>query len=301
MDNSSKINVLKALLKRDLAYLCCRYDRSWSKPIVDTLRGLRDEHSKAVFFGGTIRSLLFSRLQSGSLGRPRDVDIVVAEVTLEDLRKKFRDIISRETRFGGLQLLRNSWHFDIWPLNRTWAFEKDRALPTFEALPTTTFFNLEAIAVQVWPSRGTSRITYSGDEQFFDGVLNRTLEINREENPYPSLCIVRALVLASTVDLKIGPILARYLAEHSVTITNAELVAVQQKHYGSLRIPPDSLRSWLDNICRIVDEKGPSVIRLPILRQKSLWPLPESEETWPKLNQYLERAASTIHADVQDS
>lgn len=299
MDNSAKINVLKALLKRDLAYLCCRYDRSWSKPIVDTLRDLRDEHSKAVFFGGTIRSLLFSRLLTGSLGRPRDVDIVVAEVTLEELRKKFRDIISRETRFGGLQLLRKSWHFDIWPLNRTWAFENDRVTPTFEALPTTTFFNLEAIAVEVWPTRGTSRITYSGDEQFFDGVLNRTLEINREENPYPSLCIVRALVLASSVDLKIGPTLARYLADHSASTTNAELVQVQEKHYGSLRVPADILRSWLDYICRRLDQQGSSGIRLPILRQKSLWP--EPEETWPLLNKYLERAALTCRAGMHDS
>jgi len=300
MDKSATIELLKIMLRQDIAYLCSRSDRLWNEPIVRTLRDLKDDSFSAVFFGGTLRSLLFSRLLKGTLGRPRDLDIVVSAVTLETLRERFRDIVIRETRFGGLQLLRSKWQFDIWPLNSTWAFVKDHYLhPSFDALPSTTFFNLEAIAVEVWPASGTSRITYSGDNQFFDGVLSRTLEINRSENPFPTLCIVRALVLASAFDLNIGPRLVSYLAEHSAKTTNVELDQVQLKHYGVIRHRHFIMRSWLNHIVRHFGEHGPVQLRLPLTRQLTLWP--ENSELWPVLNRFLSKAPPAPRSRVRPS
>src|SRR4051812_48642791 len=77
-------------------------------------------------------------------------------------------------------------------------FERDYDRSVFSTpvkrLPETTFFNLEAIAVDVWPQIGKARSIYSGDDQFFEGIITRTLELNRPENPFPGLCIVRSLV-----------------------------------------------------------------------------------------------------------
>src|SRR4051812_23921951 len=118
MDRLRLIGLLKRLILQDVAYLCRRSDRLWSEPIVQTLRALRAGGGQSVFFGGTIRSLLISRLLKGRLGRPRDVDIVVAKRTIDDLRRQFKHAILRETRFGGLQLARANWLFDVWPLDR---------------------------------------------------------------------------------------------------------------------------------------------------------------------------------------
>ncbi len=290
--------MLKESLLRDVCYLCRRTDRLWSEPIIRTLRELRNAEGKSVFFGGTLRSLLISRLINGNLGRPRDIDVVVAQTTIETLRDRFHEIVSRETRFGGLQLRRERWHFDVWPLSRTLAFIEDGVdAPAFEDLPATTFFNLEAVAVEVWPSLGKPRIIYSADDQFFTGILTRTLEINRESNPFPSLCITRALVMASAINLRIGRKLALYLVDQSAHVTNNELEEVQLKHYGRIRLYPETMRKWVDHIKREVEKREPSTIKLPIPRQRSLFP---DDRIWPMFHT-LKQLVSSDNKDCIES
>jgi hypothetical protein len=289
MDKNQAISALKQLVQDDISYLCRRADLIWNAPIVHTMRDLRDCGGKSVFFGGAVRSLLFSRLLKGRLGRPRDVDIVVNETTIDGLRERFGNLISRETRFGGLQLLRGPWQFDIWPLQQTWAFVKDNfENPTFANLPSTTFFNLEAVAIEVWPTPGASRVIFSGEEQFFDGVLSRTLELNREENPFPTLCVIRALVLASGMDLAIGPKLAKYLAQHAGEISDGDLRTIQLKHYGSIRVIPEIARSLLNHIAKYADHFNGMRMELPLLRQSTFWP--KGRDIWPMLAGIMDAA-----------
>jgi len=258
---------LKLRLLRDVDYLCRRGDLRWNHSIVETISDLRDTH--AVIFGGTLRSLLLGRSHR-RLGRPRDVDIVVDGMPLEVLKNRFRTLISRETRFGGLQLRRNEWQFDIWPLAKTWAFTIDNATkPSFESLPFTTFFNIEAAAVDLFSRDGMGRKIYSGDDRFFDGILSRTLEINFERNPFPSLCVVRSLVFASSQRFAIGPHLAAFLAEHGPSTTDDELIQVQRKHYGSIRCEAAAMRAWIEHIVRHAHRDcGP--IMLPQWQQMQL-------------------------------
>ncbi len=272
MDKAA-LRELKAWLLRDVSYLCNRADVKWNEPIARTLRDIQEMRTHAVFFGGTLRSLVLSRLRDRRLGRPRDLDIVVAGASIDRLRERFQNILTRETRFGGLQLRRMEWRFDVWPLERTWAFVQNPATePRFAALPATTFFNLEAIAVDVWPARGQQRRVYSGDDQFFQGVLSRTLEINREENPFPSLCVVRALVMASAIDFVIGPRLARYLVQHGFRANDSELEELQVRHYGRIQHDARTLRMWLQHIAYMHAADDRSPVRLPLPRQQALWP-----------------------------
>jgi hypothetical protein len=219
-------------------------------------------------------------LQNQRFGRPRDVDIVVAGASLDVLREKFRSIITRETRFGGLKLERMNWQFDVWPLHRTWAFLEDGTQePHFSALPRTTFFNLEAIAVDVWVHPGCSRTIYSGDDQFFEGLLSRTLEINRQENPFPSLCVVRALVMASSTGFAVGPRLAHYLTVNGPASSDAELEEVQMKHYGQIRCEVGIMRKWLEYVTLCHARNSHSSIVLPTHKQLTLWPETEAEQS----------------------
>lgn len=273
MDRQAKILWLRELLLRDVTSLCQREDRLWSRAIVDTLRDIRQANVRAVFFGGTLRSLLLSRLQRGRFGRPRDVDIVVAGVNLDSLRAQFGEMITRETRFGGLQLRRMEWQFDVWPLQNTWAFLENGGRDAhFSELPSTTFFNLEAVAVDVWAPPGRRRSIYAGDGQFFDGIVDEVLEINQVENPFPALCIVRSLVLASSIGFAIGPRLARYLVRHAPAVDDHDLLETQRKHYGATRCSVDTMRRWLDVISERYAHNNETPIRLPQPRQMTLWP-----------------------------
>jgi hypothetical protein len=286
MDRNASISQLKAMLLKDVAYLCRQRDGLWSEPIVHTLRDIRKANVQAVFFGGTLRSLLLSRLQDQRFGRPRDVDIVVAGTSLDALREKFRSITTRETRFGGLRLERMNWQFDVWPLDRTRAFLEDGTPePRFSSLPSTTFFNLEAIAVDVWVRPGRSRTIYSGDDQFFDGIMSQTVEINREENPFPSLCVVRAFVMASSTRFAIGPRLARYLAINGPALSDVELEKVQLKHYGQMRCQVSTIRKWLQYVSARYAQNNHAPIALPTPKQLSLWPA--IEDYGSRLNCHL--------------
>src|SRR5438067_2122883 len=105
MQNSQIVrNRTRASLKQKLlaeVRLFCTPDKQvWKKPILETLHDLRTANVHAVFFGGTLRSLLVSRLYQQKPGRPRDVDLVVSGSSITALKELFAGCVSRETRFG---------------------------------------------------------------------------------------------------------------------------------------------------------------------------------------------------------
>ncbi len=217
------VELLKALLGREVELFCRRLDPLWHD-ISHVVNAIERNHWRAVFFGGTLRSLLMSRLVHGRPGRPRDVDIVIHGPPLEILRELFGSLISRETRFGGFHLHDSEWEFDVWPLERMWGIVQDRiAHPDFSNLPNTTFLNIEAAAIDIWPGTSGERQIYSGDDQFFKAIIDRVVEVNRVENPFPELCVVRSLILVSELDFCIGRGLA---------------------HMSQLTAQPSPRRSW---------------------------------------------------------
>jgi len=261
---------LRKRLRSEVARFYQRDQRIWKKPVVDMLRSLQEANMDAVFFGGTLRSLLVSRIRHNKQGRPRDVDIVISGGSIDAIRTLIEHKIERETRFGGLQVREREWQFDLWPLERTWAFvndnEQDRG---FAELPKTTFLNMEAIAVEIWPKPGKARKIYAGDNQFFDGLMNRLLEVNREHNPFPDLCVVRSLVMASTLNFDIGPKLARYIVAHGERMSTQDLRDVQQSHYGCVRRESNQLVNWIKFVANKDDLETPTRIQLPYQRQQA--------------------------------
>jgi hypothetical protein len=159
--------------------------------------------------------------------------------------------VARRTRFGGLRLQHRLWQFDVWPVGETWAFKHDHSVGTadFAGLPTTTTFNLEAVAVEAWPYPGRGRALFSGDDQFFEGILSRTIELNREENPYPELTVVRGLILAGELDFRIGPRLTAYIGEVGASMNEDVVERIQADHYGQARM---SSRALQDSITKMV-------------------------------------------------
>ncbi len=227
---------------------------------------------RAVLFGGTLRSLLVSRIFHGKPGRPRDIDVVVSGIPLACLEEKFADILARRTRFGGLQLRRGAWQFDVWPVAETWAFKhSDRSVPaSFSGLPSTTPFNLEAIAVEAWTHGGRPRTLFSGNDQFFEGIINRTIELNRSDSPFPELTVVRAIVMASELRFKIGPRLASYISSVAASMSTDVVECVQISHYGTTRIDSRILFGLIARVAKWPTNGGGC--DLPTMGQLGLWP-----------------------------
>ena len=273
MDKSKQIELLKRLLRDEVASFCRHNDADWKKAISETIDEIKERNWGAVFFGGTLRSLLLSRLSHNEPGRPRDIDIVMNGASLDELRSSFEPFISRQTRFGGLQLKRVNWQFDVWPLRETFAL-KERGVesPTFADLPTTTFFNVEAVAVEVWPQRGHPRRVFSTDDQFFRGIIDRTIEINQEENPFPELCVVRAFVMAANLQWKVGPRLLSYLGMHGDTMSPLDFESIQEKHYGKVQWRGSLFEKAMEEVRSAIQSNVTGAVELTLPGQLTLWP-----------------------------
>jgi len=272
MDARPAVADLKRRLLAEVRLLFSRNGSVWKEPLLDVVRDLRESRVRAVLFGCTLRSLLASRIFEGRPGRPRDIDVVVAGVPLPWLEEKLADILTRRTRFGVLRLERGPWRFDLWPVAETWAFRQDAGggPASFSALPSTTTFNLEAVAVEAWTRGGRPRALFSGDDRFFEGIRARTVELNREDNPFPELTVVRGLILASELRFRIGPRLAGYIGRVAASMSEEVVERVQAGHYGHARVDSRTLCELIAAVARR-PARGEGC-ELPAMGQLDLWP-----------------------------
>ncbi len=216
-------------------------DRNAFGSVLDIIR----EHGwQGVLFGGALRDWV----TVGENHPSRDYDIVLDVDDIDDLETAFSDSIVRRTRFGGLRLQIKSQNFDLWPLRSTWAFRAHpaRFVPSFEALPATTFLDVDAVAISLNVADHRAYRVYS--HGFYEAIRRRTIDVNFEPNPYPELCVIRSLVIACQTGFRLGTSLRRYLCEQGTRFGAAEMEAIQSSHYGQIVVSPTRLGNWLWSI-----------------------------------------------------
>ena len=207
--------------------------------------------------GGTLRDLLVDN--DGDQGvQPRDVDIIVQGATREQLQDVLGQflVLERLTRFGGLHLSRplssgSRVLFDIWTLADTWGFQAKRIVPRIEDFPETTFLNIDSCAIELRETEGRDRALF--EKGFFSSIANRALDVNYAPNPYPYVCVARALVIAAQLDFTISRTLAEFILHHSAAGGVEALIEAQRSHYGVVRCDAGELGRWLHDIARQFD------------------------------------------------
>jgi hypothetical protein len=222
---------------------CLRQRSPRRAGLAAVLRHIGEEDWGAYLFGGFPRDLAVF----GASAEPRDIDIVVERATADDIERSLGAFVRRHTRFGGFALHLYGWDVDIWPVRDTWAFRSlwNRA-GSIEELPQTTFLNAEAVLVEVRnPHKKERRVIEQG---FFDGIRKRELELNLPANPYPELCVVRALFLALKLDFTLGPRLVKFIVDRADALDAQTLETVQVKHYGAVRETTQALHAWIHAI-----------------------------------------------------
>jgi hypothetical protein len=208
--------------------------------IVNELRGCR---LPAFIFGGTLRDLM---IYKGPLIL-RDLDIVVENLNSAEFDSFFIRHQSVKNRFGGYHLNVEGWKFDVWALANTWAFkEKHVRNANFDSLPKTSFLNLEAIVIRIDTERFKVRELFSSG--FFEALLEKKLEINLEENPFPINCVMRSLTLAKRFNFSLGPHLTKYILEYGKKSSPEELAYLHWRHYKRATYSPSDFARWLSEI-----------------------------------------------------
>jgi hypothetical protein len=126
-------------------------DSFWPSKFRGVIQQFRRSGWNAFLFGGTPRGVF----DKGTKYSPRDLDIVIEDRAFAAFASVYGANIQRQTRFGGLKLSFHGVHVDAWPLSQTWAFREGLVQEvSFEALPRTTFLNIDEIAVELSPGRG---------------------------------------------------------------------------------------------------------------------------------------------------
>lgn len=229
------------------------------------LRRLMSHGWRSCLFGGVIRDIVVK----SSWVQTRDIDIVVADVSIEDLMNAFHDVVVRKTRFGGLTLNVQDWLFDVWPLSSTWGCQFFPLFSgSFSVLPRTTFFSVEAIAVELPAASGVPRTIY--EERFTKSVMERCIMLNLADNPFPELCIVRAFALARKLDFTLDVHLVRHLADWAKRIPANKIERAMLSHYGQSSFSRDELRSLIWQLREHADSGSSEPMRLLREQQMSL-------------------------------
>lgn len=242
------------------------------RAVVSTLYEWKKKDWRPFLFGGLLRDILI-------LGRKRqlrDVDVVIENGSSEELAEALHPYIKRRNRFGGFQLELSSWHFDVWPLHKTWAFVQNKGLiASPQNLPRTTFLNVEAIAVSIGENGEVGDLFEAG---FFDAVRTKMLDINLEDNPYPALAAVRAIATAEKLRYSLSPRLCQYILNTEKDHGSDALVNAQDSHYGYIRFRKLTLQKLLRRIRTELARSSAEPIRLhdPGTRQLPLWHFEES-------------------------
>jgi hypothetical protein len=248
---SSVEKLLRSQLSRFL-----KQPAPWKRNLREIVEAIREREWEAVVFGGVLRDLALY----GPAERPRDVDLVV-NCSHTDLAAWLSALPSQRTRYGGFRVRVHKWNFDIWTLRETWAFTATDMAPTFENLPKTTFFNIEGIAAQLNTTPRHKRVLYSFG--FAEAISSKLLDINFEPNPFPQLCIIRGLWTATRHDLLLSPRLAHYIATRADRHEIAEIMNVQSRHYGVVRLRTNDVERWLDHIDQSLGRNPNQAVRLP--------------------------------------
>lgn len=259
----------RTLRRQMAAFLAGRGPRS---AIVSTLYDWKKKDWRPFLFGGLLRDVAILGLRHG----PRDVDVVIENSSSEELAEELNPYIKRRNRFGGFQLELRKWHFDVWPLQKTWAFVRDKSLvATPQNLPKTTFLNVEAVAASLGENGEIAEVFEAG---FFEAIRTKTLDINLEDNPYPALAAVRALATAEKLGYSLSPRLGRYILETERKLGSEALVNAQDSHYGYVRFRRVKVQKLVQHVRQKLTRSPAAPIRLhdATTRQLSLWNLEKS-------------------------
>lgn len=256
-------NELRARLRRFVG------DKSkWCAPRHQALQKIRESERYAFLLGGAVRDILLSQKPNSLV--PRDLDIVLGYAPVKKVAASFPDCRRKWNCYGGVSIEIKDWSLDIWSLQKTWAFQKKHVEgKSFRDLTKTTFLDIEAVAVELFSRKGQKRTIYSNG--FFEAILNKTIEINLEDNPNPRTCIIRALRLAKKFKFAIGPKLAKYIVRHTNQIGIEELAKAYRLRYGDTGMLVQWLQQYINAIRKQLRVSDRQPVKLPRLEcQKNL-------------------------------
>jgi hypothetical protein len=194
-----------------------------------------------IFLGGSIRDLFF---ENWDQDLPRDYDIVVKlnvdRYVLESFLSRYE---YRKNRFDGYKIKVEGVEFDIWILEKTWAFNNRLLKSNEKNLIKTVYLSVDGIAFNY-----TRKKLY--DNIFRETNDKREISVVLKENPQKELNLLRALVFKQKYNYKLSSKLkSEYRKVKSVNGNLSKvLYDLQLDHYKEEKLSLEQIESELSVI-----------------------------------------------------
>lgn len=195
-----------------------------------------------LFFGGSIRDICLS---PNNPPFPRDFDIAINFKN----KNKFETIINkyenRKNRFGGYKFRIANVEFDVWDLEKTWAFNNTDLKASEENLAKSVYLNIDGIVYNY-----NNFKVY--DDLFKNSIKNRKLDVNLEKNPQVELNLLRALVFKEKYEedyqLSFSNKLKEIFKKHLSNELVDSLYHLQDTHYKKIYLSKEKIKHELQRI-----------------------------------------------------
>jgi|SRR3989344_5791873 len=175
------------------------------------------------YVGGFLRDLWLGL-------KPRDIDIIFNSLSQRSFEFAVNNKIVRRNRFDGLKLNIYGVNVDAWPIEKTWTFENNYVLPkSINRFPETTFLTVESLALEVYAPFDSRQGFEKG---FFKACKEKVLELQRPENPFPNLQLIRTYSLQKKLEWKVGLNLREFIKRQLETVNPNELATLYEEHYN---------------------------------------------------------------------
>jgi hypothetical protein len=152
----------------------------------------------AAVFGGAVRDWVLGKT-------PRDIDIVL-DCPINSL-SFISNMEHKKNKFGGYHLVVGGVEFDVWNLDASWAFKADASFTkNLKTLTKTCFFNMDAVLFYL----DTGHLQ---DDGFTAAIESKKLDIVYEPNPFPFLCVSKALCALRKYEMTPTDNLRRFIGD----------------------------------------------------------------------------------------
>lgn len=152
----------------------------------------------SAIFGGAVRDWAVGKT-------PRDIDIVL-DCPAEAL-SFLKNGEHKRNKFGGYHIILNGIEFDIWNLDASWVFSNDpQFTKNLKTLTQTCFFNMDAVLYHL----DTGNLQ---DDGFTNAMESKKLDIVYEPNPFPFLCVSKALIALTKYEMIASDRLRKFIDE----------------------------------------------------------------------------------------
>ncbi|WP_051692036.1 protein NO VEIN domain-containing protein [Pedobacter borealis] len=182
--------------------------------------------AEVYIFSGVVRNFFIKYN-----GQIRDFDVVVK--TEKDMLSSFLSNLEyKQNSFGGYKLKIGTLSVDLWHVENTWAYKKDKVksdLFDFYSLPKTAFFNFSSVIFHF----NAKEFVYT--KNFIDFLKTKTIDLVLEENPMPHLCIVNSIYYHQKFNLTISENLKKYCISHFYDFKEVDFNNIQLKHFKEIK------------------------------------------------------------------